>query len=40
MINRIRDIRREKGMTLVGFSRGDHFTIYAGAERVVPPAAP
>jgi formate dehydrogenase assembly factor FdhD len=23
-------------MTLVGFSRGDHFTVYAGAERVVP----
>ena len=34
------DLADEAGMTLVGFSRGDHFTVYAGAERVVPPAAP
>jgi FdhD protein len=30
------ELAEEAGMTLVGFSRGDHFTVYAGAERVVP----
>jgi FdhD protein len=28
------DLAEETGMTLVGFSRGDRFTVYAGAERV------
>lgn len=28
------DLATETGMTLVGFSRGDRFTVYAGAERV------
>jgi FdhD protein len=30
------DLAAETGMTLVGFSRGDRFTVYAGAERVTP----
>jgi len=30
------DLAGDAGMTLVGFSRGGHFTVYAGAERVVP----
>jgi FdhD protein len=30
------DLAVETGMTLVGFSRGDRFTVYAGAERVTP----
>jgi len=30
------DLAAETGMTLVGFSRGDRFTVYAGPERVTP----
>ena len=30
------ELADEAGMTLVGFSRGDRFTVYAGPERVTP----
>jgi FdhD protein len=28
------DLAQEAGLTLIGFSRGDHFTIYSGEQRV------
>ncbi|HEX5018413.1 MAG TPA: formate dehydrogenase accessory sulfurtransferase FdhD [Actinomycetes bacterium] len=33
------DLARESGLTLVGFSRGTSFNVYAGAERLTPAAA-
>jgi FdhD protein len=32
------ELAEEAGVTLVGFLRGDHMTVYAGAERVRTPA--
>lgn len=33
------DLARDAGLTLVGFSRGDSFNVYAGVERLTPAAA-
>jgi FdhD protein len=34
------DLARDAGLTLVGFSRGDSFNVYAGTERLEPAKAP